>query len=233
MAETNFQFTVNVPVRMRITDVTVWPNKPYQDKMLPPQVSIKAKLPDGSEIKSYLKVPSWKVLKSLHESGVIGPYEESAASDTVSSRISLRVIAQDRIVTLAKPAGQKYEALVFQSPDGPAKAATHARTAQPASQAPKGSFEAMMDDSGDPGPEVPPELRRSAHEAVTPEELSEADRLNLERRGRIFNLSCETWAACAAFQVAEGKKHGFPVDGASVNAMAANLMITYDKRNIL
>lgn len=113
-----YKFTTNVPVPCEIRFVDIRPGKLWTDpkgvsKKLPSQVSIKGKFGNIYTI-CFLPGPAWKNVKSLAAGGVIeeGPALDAANDEQLASVVSCPVLTSRVTLTLAKPAGERYETLV-------------------------------------------------------------------------------------------------------------------------
>lgn len=109
-----FKFTTNVPVTTDIRFVDVRPGKPYDGKMLPPQVSIKGTF-DGVQTIAYLKGKVWANIKALVAGGVIAPEwaERTDELEAVTEAVSIPVLNGAVTATLRKMPSDKWENMVF------------------------------------------------------------------------------------------------------------------------
>lgn len=116
-----YKFTTNVPVPCEIRFVDIRPGKMWTDpkgvtKKLPAQVSIKGKFGNIDTI-CFLPGPAWKNVKALAAGGVIeeGPALQAANDEELTAVVSCPVLHGKATITLAKPAGERYESLVVDS----------------------------------------------------------------------------------------------------------------------
>lgn len=154
-----FKFTTNVPVPCEIRFVDIRPGKLWTDtkgvtKKLPAQVSVKGKFGSVDTI-CFLPGPAWKNVKCLAAGGVIeeGPALEAANDEELAQPFSAPVLHGKVTLTLAKPAGERYETLVVD--DGKVAAQPAGRVASPYVKPSGPSIGAVpgMDDEGFPDEE--------------------------------------------------------------------------------
>lgn len=116
-----FKFTTNVPVPCEIRFVDIRPGKLWTDtkgvtKKLPAQVSVKGKFGSVDTI-CFLPGPAWKNVKSLAAGGVIAeePALSAANDEGLEAVVACPVLHGKVTMTLAKPAGERYESFVVDS----------------------------------------------------------------------------------------------------------------------
>lgn len=116
-----YKFTTNVPVPCEIRFVDIRPGKLWTDpkgvsKKLPAQVSIKGKFGNADTI-CFMPGPAWKNVKALAAGGVIeeGPALDAANDEELAQPLSVPVLHGKVTLTLAKPAGERYESFVVDS----------------------------------------------------------------------------------------------------------------------
>ncbi len=149
-----YKFTTNVPVPCEIRFVDIRPGKLWTDnkgvtKKLPSQVSIKGKFGNIDTI-CFLPGPAWKNVKALAAGGVIeeGPALDAANDEGLDAPFSAAVLHSKVTLTLAKPAGERYESLVVDN--GKVQAQPEGRVPSP--YQPPSIGRMPFDDEGAPPP---------------------------------------------------------------------------------
>lgn len=234
MADDKFQFTVNVPVRVHITDVTVWPGKPWTDpktgqtKKLPAQTSIQGTF-DGKQAKCYLPGPAWKSIKAFMAAGLVPDGLDDSTTDP-TDRTRVTVLEADATITLAKAAGDKHESWAVALSNRPAAPAS-ARVPSPYVPPQGRSAGAHIPDMDGPPAHhrnVPPapdpweeQPYRAPEPALTPREEREAAGTFDPRPKEAEYLALYARVAEAVSHICEPL--GIPVDAAAINAVSFSI----------
>lgn len=210
-----YRFTVNVPVKIKVKDITVWPGKPWEGKVLPPQVSIKFLL-NGNETKAYLPGAAWRNLKALLAGNVITSYPEEAAQDDLAERTVIPVAIADCTATLSKQPGEKYENMVFDTGTAPKAPAPKS--------APRASGPTLPNERpGEWDESIPPEPPELAAQHGTHAPQRETDGTASDS---LEDRYLALYERVAARICTMGTKHEFPVDATAVQAATATIWIS-------
>lgn len=232
-----FKFTTNVPVPCEVRFIDIRPGKLWTDakgvsKMLPSQVSIKGKFGNTDTI-CFMPGPAWKNIKSLAEAGVLTDATQAMAdanNEALEAVTSVPFGVSKMTLTISKPAGERYESLVVDT--GAVKPTGTGRIDSPY-QAPPTKTLPFDEDPYKPDGKAPTPHRVPQAPDPTDDDMPHEDE-GFERfsqavddvaKGR-FPKEAEYFALferVAAHQAAVAKKHGFPIDGSSVQAMSFSL----------
>ena len=221
-----FKFTVNVPVPCEIRFIDIRPGKLWTDpengkaKMLPSQVSIKGKFGSLDTI-CFLPGPAWKNIKSLAESGILTNVEQAMADANNEGLDKVTAVAFSNgkvTLTIAKPAGERYESLVVDT--GAVKPAQAGRVespyAPPVKPATKPAAKPLPFD-------LPSEDERfaafdAALSGVETESAFEPEQPAAPIASQKEAAYNALWERVAKFQSAMAAEYQFPFDAASINA---------------
>lgn len=204
------QLAPNVPARMTIRYVDVYPNDTTKNngQGYGASVRLKGTAADGGEAVCYPKGKAWAVLKALVAGGVVAPGEYD---DDPEKSYSIGVVNGDAELVLEQKPGEKYANFK----------ATAAGALAPPAPAPvrAGTKESHKEPHSEGGP-LPYEVPADAAGTPTAPDFAAL----VDRYEECFGV--------ALSQANVAKQRGLPLTGEAIAAVAATLFIERNRRGI-